>query len=461
MAIEVVCEGCNKNFRVKDDMAGKRGKCPACGGVISVPSGSKLPTADLPILPPIEAPTHSIVTEAQADSVQISNGARLQTVDTLVTSIDSSNASSVSQTPLSPEGIARPPEQTMRRVATVLNQVKLAMLVSVAIAATACILQAIFWFTSQSIWIPELMRLSKKPPYPKGYLQVLGFIALAQLLAIVVGIYSCWLVRRLKKNSLRHALQLLDYKPRYLPTLIPVLTGWLSLYLCGVTMTRDHNVAIRSLNTRTKMHEIGVAFRNFQQENKRLPEHATADSKGAPRLSWRVQVLPHLSEIALYNQFRLDEPWDSPSNKNLIARMPKVYASPNSRVANEGRTRFLVPVGPTLSFSPTPGESRNSFNDGAGGLLGASIGLVEVDDDHAVIWTKPDDLIVDLKNPRSRIGTPSPRGFLISFSGGGSFFVPKAVDNETLATLFIPGGARNSEDGSNNKFFSYLDKYER
>jgi hypothetical protein len=36
MAIKVFCEGCNKTYNVRDDMAGKRGKCPA-GHTIAVP----------------------------------------------------------------------------------------------------------------------------------------------------------------------------------------------------------------------------------------------------------------------------------------------------------------------------------------------------------------------------------------------------------------------------------------
>ena len=49
---------------------------------------------------------------------------------------------------------------------------------------------------------------------------------------------------------------------------------------------------------------------------------------GTPLLSWRVAILPYMgeSEKALYSQFKLTEPWDSPHNKGLLAKMPKVYA---------------------------------------------------------------------------------------------------------------------------------------
>src|SRR4051794_27375237 len=37
MAIQVSCQ-CGKQLRVKDEYAGRKGKCPACGGVIQIPA---------------------------------------------------------------------------------------------------------------------------------------------------------------------------------------------------------------------------------------------------------------------------------------------------------------------------------------------------------------------------------------------------------------------------------------
>ena len=37
MPITVTCEGCGKKLRVKDELAGRKGKCPACGTVLVIP----------------------------------------------------------------------------------------------------------------------------------------------------------------------------------------------------------------------------------------------------------------------------------------------------------------------------------------------------------------------------------------------------------------------------------------
>jgi hypothetical protein len=48
------------------------------------------------------------------------------------------------------------------------------------------------------------------------------------------------------------------------------------------------------------------------------PTHAIYSKDGkTPLLSWRVAILPHLGQEALYKEFKLDEPWDSENNKKL------------------------------------------------------------------------------------------------------------------------------------------------
>ena len=35
--MKVTCPGCRKSFNVKDEFAGRSGKCPACGAVLTIP----------------------------------------------------------------------------------------------------------------------------------------------------------------------------------------------------------------------------------------------------------------------------------------------------------------------------------------------------------------------------------------------------------------------------------------
>ncbi|NQT17769.1 MAG: M48 family metalloprotease [Planctomycetes bacterium] len=65
MSIAVACGQCKKSFPVKDEFAGKRGKCPHCGGVIQVPKAS--PPADDAATRPTAAPAEDEAALAQRE----------------------------------------------------------------------------------------------------------------------------------------------------------------------------------------------------------------------------------------------------------------------------------------------------------------------------------------------------------------------------------------------------------
>ena len=57
----------------------------------------------------------------------------------------------------------------------------------------------------------------------------------------------------------------------------------------------------------------------------RLPPAVVYGEDDEPLYSWRVLVLPYIEQNALYEQFHLDEPWDSPHNLALLPKMPGTY----------------------------------------------------------------------------------------------------------------------------------------
>ena len=57
-------------------------------------------------------------------------------------------------------------------------------------------------------------------------------------------------------------------------------------------------------------------------------------------------------------------------------------------------------MGENLAFTPDASElNMKSFTDGTS----RTIRLVEADPEHAVVWTRPEDLLVDLENPKRGI----------------------------------------------------------
>jgi hypothetical protein len=183
--------------------------------------------------------------------------------------------------------------------------------------------------------------------------------------------------------------------------------------------------------------QMGLAMHVYHDANKHFPAAASYSKDGKPLLSWRVMLLPLLGQKQLYNQFHLDEPWDSPNNKSLIDKMPAVFKSPKSAIKEPGKTNYVVPVGPGTLFEDRNGIPLKNVKDGAGYTIMA----VVVDDDHAVIWTKPDDLQYDPKNPAKGLGKLFQGVFIALFADGScrKISLPRP-DDELRAAFSINGG---------------------
>ena len=143
--------------------------------------------------------------------------------------------------------------------------------------------------------------------------------------------------------------------------------------------------------------KIGPAMHIYADRHNGLPMPATLDAGKQPLLSWRVALLPFFERdseaAALAKQFKLDEPWDGPTNKPLIEKMPKVYQSPNAS-APPGHTFYKVFVGGGAAFDT--GKSARfpeSFSDGTSNTILVVAGGAPV------IWTKPDDIPYDPAKP--------------------------------------------------------------
>jgi Protein of unknown function (DUF1559) len=123
--------------------------------------------------------------------------------------------------------------------------------------------------------------------------------------------------------------------------------------------------------TRENLKHIALAFHNYVDVMGALPPSAIYSADGTtPLLSWRVALLPYLDEGELYRQFKLDQPWDSPHNKKLLAKMPAVFRVPGLQARDAATTFYQVIVGNGCVFE----EPRPSDAAGAGGLPGTGEG---------------------------------------------------------------------------------------
>ncbi|MHB8861416.1 MAG: DUF1559 domain-containing protein, partial [Pirellulaceae bacterium] len=213
-----------------------------------------------------------------------------------------------------------------------------------------------------------------------------------------------------------------------------------ALLLPAVQASRE---AARRSQSMNNMKQIGLAMHNYHDTFRAFPPSYNMDKEGKALLSWRVHILPFIEASPLYQEFHLDEPWDSEHNKKLIARMPQVYRSPNS-VAEPGKTVYLGNAGKDGVFVPPTagppshpmGLSFAKITDGTSN----TVMVVEANDAAAVIWTKPDDLVPAADNPLQGLGAMRPGGFLAAFCDGSVRFIAATVDRNTLKAIFTRSG---------------------
>jgi hypothetical protein len=185
--------------------------------------------------------------------------------------------------------------------------------------------------------------------------------------------------------------------------------------------------------TETNLKRLALAMHAYAAAHKgSLPPATISSADGRPLYSWRVELLPYLgpAEKALYNEFKKDEPWDSPHNKPLLARMPRVFALPGMP---PGRTPYQVFTG-----ANTPFASRVAPRFPADFKDGTSNTILIAEGNRLVNWTQPDDIrVIGLLSPRISLRNNAGKFHVVL--ADGSFRALKAtISDKTLRNAINP-----------------------
>jgi hypothetical protein len=184
---------------------------------------------------------------------------------------------------------------------------------------------------------------------------------------------------------------------------------------------------------------ITLAFHNYEDVHGRLPPAIVRDADGKPLYSWRVLILPYIEQRDLYEEFRLDEPWNSEHNLRLLDRMPSSYAAPWTRRVNVPPYHTVCRV---LSGPGTPFDERVSVRIPEDFTDGLSSTLLFVEAGKPVPWTKPEEIIYDPARP-VRLQGLFRNGFRACTADGQYQFIDHNTDQTVLHALITRNGGEN------------------
>ncbi len=192
----------------------------------------------------------------------------------------------------------------------------------------------------------------------------------------------------------------------------------------------------------TQLETLGAAIDQMRRQVG-YPFAFTVDRAGKPLLSWRVHLLRHVGGAELYSLFRRDEPWDSPHNLQLLPFMPSMYESTGS-TAGPGKTKFLAVRGPrsviTVAKASLGSRGRTEIkrvraDDITDGLENTAL-VVEVPDEQAIEWTRPDDWDYSQPDMIQQLLSAHPAGFYSVLADGSVAFISNQNAIDTLKRLF-------------------------
>ncbi len=210
----------------------------------------------------------------------------------------------------------------------------------------------------------------------------------------------------------------------------------------GIAVLAPAVQAARASSLKTKSSEklqlIAQAMQAYHSANGSFPPAFLTDGNGKPKHSWRVLLLPYLGERQLYQQYDMNQAWDSPTNMALVTRMPSVYASPGDDAATTSyETSYMVVVGRGTIF---PGGDKslnmNQVTDGVSNTI-----LVVESTESGVNWLEPKDLEASKMDyainagPSDCIRSHHPYGATAVFADGKSHYLTNDLPPEYIEAL--------------------------
>ncbi|HUE17330.1 MAG TPA: DUF1559 domain-containing protein [Planctomycetaceae bacterium] len=188
--------------------------------------------------------------------------------------------------------------------------------------------------------------------------------------------------------------------------------------------------------TRRNLKELSLAMHNYHDVFHHFPKAVMTardvGGGGETPHSWRVELLPFVNGGAhLYQEYRMEEPWDSPHNKTILEQMPAVFRSPydDPKSTNSG---YCVLVGPGTPFEKRPlGVAMSEIVDGTSNTI------LFVEAKRAIPWTKPEDIPFDATKTVPELGGYVEGKFAAAMADGSVHIFERAQVDDILKWMIL------------------------
>jgi hypothetical protein len=221
-------------------------------------------------------------------------------------------------------------------------------------------------------------------------------------------------------------------------------SAWLILLLQGA------REAARSFQCVGNLFQISYALILYHDRHGSLPSAHQDDDRGVPIHSWRASLLIDWEETGFRGRYRLDEPWDGPSNRMLVPdTFSKLFCCPSDpRPAKLSKSNLVAVIGDDTLWSSDRRDKVTDFSK----LPSNKILLIELPGSE-IGWLEPRDLTVEeaillYALPVGRIRSPHVRGVhyvSVGPEGEKSGVLPLDITADQLASMLkveIPPGER-------------------
>jgi prepilin-type N-terminal cleavage/methylation domain-containing protein/prepilin-type processing-associated H-X9-DG protein len=249
---------------------------------------------------------------------------------------------------------------------------------------------------------------------------------------------------------------------------IAIIAILIGLLLPAVQKVRE---AAARMSCQNNMKQLGIALHSFHDQNGRMPPGGAQDqipfgtngnNGGAWGSSWKVYILPHIEQQALYQmwQFTGGSGWQNANNYNLVHKLTiKTYRCPASPMPDfylqsctQGTSQQMftsyVGVAGTVLDSPQSVNSNccsgsNNGINGGGGILcmNCTVKMAEITDgtSNTILVGEQSDFMRDNNNQPISAGygpitSSGPHGWIM---GGGQANIGGAYSDRPFNTTTV------------------------